>query len=347
MKTIVSIFFTSILILFNLNAQNAIFLHHSTGGAVYSDGHVEQWIANYNTSNGTTYEITEMNYPNTPYPWNNYPYDFWNLWVNNDCNPDTANIACLETIAEQYDVIIFKHCFPGAGIGENTGSPDITSDNKTLENYKLQYRALRDEFQNYPNNRFIVWTLAPLHRNATDVASASRAKEFVDWVKNDWLTEVAGDSFPNIYIFDFWGYVAESNPTPAHGLVNCLKYDYEGDHDGSDSHPNTTANEYVGPLFARFIVDVMSGNPISSLNHIINADYDLFYNNAYKQFKSTSNSNLLTGNVIVEVFDITGKKVDVIELSKGTAQVQLKPGMYFACMKVNELVCKTIKFVAY
>lgn len=226
--------------------EDIIFLHHSTGDGVYNVGNVASWFTSYNSSHSTTYQISERAYPNTPYPWDNYPYDYWNLWVNGTCNSSDPDIECLNTMTQSHDVIIYKHCFPGAGVLADTGSPDISSSRKSLENYKLQYRALRDIMDSYPDNIFIVWTLAPLHRLASNDNDAARARQFVDWVKNDFLTEDA-QSHPNIYIFDFFGNAA--------GVDNYLKYEYEIGHANSDSHPNTLANQTIGPIFAQFIVD--------------------------------------------------------------------------------------------
>ncbi|MCP4105944.1 MAG: hypothetical protein GY749_10470 [Desulfobacteraceae bacterium] len=252
-------FFFMFMIHFNANRvwaddENIIFLHHSTGSAVYNYGDVPGWFTDYNNDNGTSYTITKRGYPSSPYSWKNYPYDYWNLWVNNACDSSQPGIECIDTLTANYNVIIFKHCYPGADILADTGSPSISSERKSLENYKLQYRALRDMADRYPNNIFIFWTLAPKHRLATNSGNASRAKQFVDWVKNDFLTE-DGQTHPNIFLFDFWGIVAEQNPSPANGEVNCLKYEYEKSHTSSDSHPNLLANQTAGPLFAQYIVD--------------------------------------------------------------------------------------------
>jgi hypothetical protein len=238
-------------------SQKVIFLHHSTGGGVYGEGNVAGWITNYNASHSKNYLVTEMSYPNEPYPWDNYPYDYWNLWLNNGCNNSDPDMACLDNLCTNYDVIIFKHCFPGANVLPDQAIPSVSSSVKTIANYKLQYRALRDLMDTYPNNKFIVWTLAPLHRMVTSPENAARARQFVDWVKNEWLTE-DGKQHQNIYIFDFFGYAAESLPEPANGTVNCLKYDYERSHStGDDSHPNTLANQTIGPIFAQFIVNTI------------------------------------------------------------------------------------------
>lgn len=225
--------------------DDIIFLHHSTGWGVYSGGSVASWFSNYNSTNGTSYAISERSYPNTPYPWDNYPYDYWNLWVNGTCNNADPDIECLSALTASHDIVIWKHCFPGAAVLADTGSPSVSSSRKSLENYKLQYRALRTAMDAYPNTKFIVWTLAPLHRLASNDSDAARAKQFVDWVNNEWLTE--SGSHPNIFVFDFFGLAA--------GTDNYLKYEYEGSHIGSDSHPNSLANSTIGPIFAQFIVD--------------------------------------------------------------------------------------------
>jgi hypothetical protein len=254
-------------------AQKIIFLHHSTGGGVYYEGNVAEWFQTYNSQNKTTYEISERNYPDTPYPWENYPYDYWNLWINGACNNSNTSIECMDKLAQKYQVIIFKHCFPGADIEPDQGNASSNSDRKSLENYKLQYRALRSLMDSYPNNKFIAWTLAPLHRNATSSANASRAKQFVDWVKNEWLTE-DHQAHTNISVFDFFGLAAELSTSPSSGKTNCLKYAYEGEHNGSDSHPNTSANQKIGPLFGQFVVDAITKTN-TSFNEINTEDIDI------------------------------------------------------------------------
>ena len=74
-------------------------------------------------------------------------------------------------------------------------------------------------------------------------------------------------STDNIFIFDFWSLIAETDPTPENGAVNCLRYEYEKDHSSDNSHPNLLANETVAPVFARFIVDVANNNLIPTGNN--------------------------------------------------------------------------------
>lgn len=224
--------------------ESIIFLHHSTGNIIYTDGNVPGRISDYNAAHSSNYVIQDRYYPNKPYPWANYPYDYWNLWVNGSCRADTPNIHCLDQLTADYQVVIFKNCFPVSNIEADTGSPDITSPRKSLENYKLQYAAVRDKLQEYPHTLFIFWTGAPLHRLATTPEKAARARQFAAWVKNEMLV---GGTYANIRVFDYFDLTAGSD--------NMLRYAYEKSHTGRDSHPNTLAATDVGPVFARFIID--------------------------------------------------------------------------------------------
>jgi hypothetical protein len=337
MKKIFVLFILAICFVLNSPGQKILFIHHSTGGGVYNQGNVASWFTNYNTTNNKSYQITERAYPDTPYPWENYPYDYWNLWVNpsTTCNSANSKIECINTITQNYNVIIFKHCFPGAGIGADGATSSVSSSSKTLGNYKLQYRALRAMMDGYPNNKFIVWTLAPLHRNATNVDDAARARQFVNWVKTQWLTE-DGKSHPNIYVFDFYGIVAESNPTPVNGKVNCLKYDYEGGHaaDYSDSHPNTAANMVAGPAFAQFIVDCIEKGPsaIPAIKQSINVKA---YPNPSKG-KLTIETNVLNAKASISIVNPNGKVVYHSQLKQFSTDLDisnLANGLYFYTIK--------------
>lgn len=331
------LFFVVLFILPSLSffGQKVIFLHHSTGDGVYHGGEgLPQWFLDYNTNHNTGYSISEVSYPNDPYPWENYPYDYWNLWINvGQCDNTKEGIRCLDWFTSNYDVIIYKHCFPGAGIEPDSGNPLVSSPVKSIENYKLQYRALRTLMDAYPNNKFIIWTLAPLHRNATDSESAARAREFVNWVKSDWLTEDS-KTHPNIFIFDFFGYAAELNSAPANGKVNCLKYEYEGDHNGNDSHPNAKANAIIMPLFGQFIADVINNN-VASQNQFEVPEIK-FYPNPAKRYIKISGTKTVES---IEILDIYGKliqkqvqpknEIDVSFLSKGAYIVRVEMNARF------------------
>ncbi|RPI53646.1 MAG: hypothetical protein EHM56_07055, partial [Chloroflexi bacterium] len=218
-----------------------LFLHHSTGGVIW-DGGVAGWFDAYNAEHGTSYRIAERAYPGDGYPWANYPYDYWNIWIKHAGDRQYKKQDTLEILTRDYDVIVWKHCFPVSAVEADSGSPKVGSEVKSLENYKLQYEALREKMRQFPETRFIVWTGAALVVSATNEAQAGRAQEFFGWVTENW--DEPGD---NIYIWDFWQLQTEG------GLYLLDEYAASAD----DSHPNSTFAARVAPSLARRIVDVI------------------------------------------------------------------------------------------
>jgi hypothetical protein len=219
-----------------------VFLHHSTGAVIWEGG-VPAWFSTYNSGQGTHYAITELGYPAGSYPWDNYPYDYWNIWVNHAGPTAYVGQATLEMLTLRYDVIIFKHCFPVSNIEPDVGSPDVTSPDRTIENYKAQYDALKAKLRSFPANRFIIWTGAAKLQSEIAEVMATRTRTFFDWVVNDW--DEPGD---NIYVWDF--YDLETN-----GGIYLLP-----ENGSSDSHPNATFAAAVAPLLCQRVVDVLQGH---------------------------------------------------------------------------------------
>ena len=220
-----------------------LYIHHSTGGNVW-DGGVPEWIEAYNLAHGTTYQITERSFPDSPYPWDNYPYDYWNLWVNHSGGNTAQGQDTLETLTGTYDLIIFKHCFPVSEIEADTGSPDVGSSDRTQENYKLQYTALKAKLRQFPAKRFLLWTGAAHVQSATTPAAAQRTREFFTWVKGSW--DEPGD---NIFLWDFYELETEGGLylKDAHSVG------------GGDSHPGETFCRTVAPFFGRRLVNILEG----------------------------------------------------------------------------------------
>jgi hypothetical protein len=238
-----------------------VLLHHSTGGNLYSEGKIKEWFDDYNRTNNASLRFQAKGYPGLqPGPMYNYPYDYWNLWVNKACDSSIEGRECLDKLARDYEIVIFKHCYPGSDVLPDTGFPKVDSDRKSLENYKLQYRALRAAMGAHPNTAFVVWTLPPRNRVATTPEHARRARQFVEWVKNEFLQE-DGKPHPNIFVYDFWGEVAEQEPNPPSGQVNTLKYEYERQHGARDSHPTESANRRAAPVLAQLVTRIAETFP--------------------------------------------------------------------------------------
>ena len=239
-------------------AVNILFLHHSTGHVVWKGQSnrigklfgkkeaVPGWFDDYNKANGTNFSILEQNFPKAqPYGWNNYPYDYYNIWVLNANNASYKEEPTLEMLTGENDVIIFKHCFPVGNIMEDTGEPDAGSSEKRIENYKAQYEALKEKLHSFPETKFILWTAAANEKSNASEAEAARTRAFVDWVINQWDTPD-----DNIYLWDFYALETES------GLF--LKDEYAAKQ--GDSHPSAKFGQRVSSLFGARIVDVINNN---------------------------------------------------------------------------------------
>jgi len=232
------------------------YLHHSTGGNVWKGG-VPEFFKSWNAEHRTDYRITELTYPATTggrskllrslgprYPWANYPYDYWNLWVAHSGESRDRGELNLDDLVKDYDVIVFKHCYPVSGVLADGDAASVSSSAKTLSNYRLQYEAIRARLRQFPAKRFIVWTSAALTEQNTTPDQAERSRQFVEWVKRSW--DEPGD---NVFVWDFHALETGGGPF--------IKPDYAMS--GTDSHPNATLSKLAAPLIGRRIVDVIEG----------------------------------------------------------------------------------------
>ena len=237
--------------------KKIIFLHHSTGKNIWlgntnryinkltKQSDVRTYFRKYNNHNHTNYSIAERNFPKeTPYGWKNNPFDYYNIWVKNAGNKPYMEEFTLEMLTKEYEVIIFKHCYPASRLVADTGKPDIESESKSIENYKLQYNALKKKMHEFPDNKFIVWTPAIFIKSQMTEDEARRTQQFYSWVINEW--DEKGD---NIFIWDFYKYETEG------GL-----YMLDKNSDGpSNSHPGRDFSARVSPFFSKFIIDAIEG----------------------------------------------------------------------------------------
>jgi hypothetical protein len=249
--------------------MNIIYLHHSIGEVIwrgtpsllsrivrriskdlsYRFHKVEPLpllFEKYNKTNNKNYRINEMYFPKaSPYGWNNNPYDYYNIWVKNAGKNPFMEEPTIEILTKKYQVIIFKHCSPVSSVNADPDLADINSDYKSISNYKLQYLALRDKFHEFPSTKFILFTGAAQVRNPFTDEEAFRAKDFFEWVKNEW--DLPDD---NIYLWDLYSLQTEG------GLY--FKRDYAISE--KDSHPNCVFAGYAVKLLFNRIIDIIENN---------------------------------------------------------------------------------------
>jgi hypothetical protein len=234
--------------------KKILFLHHSTGELIWRGktnkyiykfttlGDIQKLFSRYNKDHSKDYSITEQSFPKrSPYGWKNYPYDYYNIWVKNAGDKSFKEEPTLEILTREYDVIILKHCFPVCNIQADKDS-SVGSDYKSISNFKLQYKALKDKMHQFPETKFIVWTGAAQLKSEVTEEEAKRAREFFSWVCNEWDTP--GD---NIFIWDFYNLQTEGN------LYFSKKYSAGF----GDSHPNSKFSGYAARLFFNRIIDVL------------------------------------------------------------------------------------------
>jgi hypothetical protein len=237
--------------------KKIIFLHHSTGkniwlgstnryiNKLFNKSDVGDYFRNYNKANKTDYIINDRVFPKeVPYGWKNYPFDYYNIWVKHAGDKAYMGEPTLEMLTKEYDVIVFKHCYPASNILPDTGTPDIDSEVRTIENYKLQYNALKSKMHEFPKNKFIIWTPAANTRSQMTQDEAIRTREFYNWIINEW--DEKGD---NIYIWDFYKLETEGD---------LYMLDKNAD-SPSNSHPGKDFSARVSPLFSKFIIEVVTG----------------------------------------------------------------------------------------
>jgi acetyltransferase-like isoleucine patch superfamily enzyme len=169
-------------------------------------GTVQRYFDDYNRRNDTSYIISDLLFPKKfPYGWKNYPFDYYNIWVKNAGSSAYMEEPTLEMLTREYDVIIFKHCFPVGRIMDDDGQPDINSQEKRLGNYKLQYEALKKKMHSFPATKFIVWTPPAIVKSQIMEEEAIRTRIFYKWLTEEWKEK--GD---NIYLWDFYAYETEA-----------------------------------------------------------------------------------------------------------------------------------------
>ncbi len=227
--------------------NNVIFLHHSIGANLIAEGNVrallagmgyEFWDHGYNSDGltGPDGNPTGIDY-GVPGD-NTNPDGFAAIFSQTpDPNPPAPNPPA-NTFSGllRHEVIAFKSCFPASDI----------YDDGTLDEYKEWYRTVRAAADLHPDKLFIAFSTPPRTPLDTDGGQARRARAFANWLKSpEYLS-----GHPNLFSFDFFSLLAQSNRAAADR--NTLRSRYRPA-DTHDSHPNALANASIGPVFARFV----------------------------------------------------------------------------------------------
>ena len=237
-----------------ISPNSLLFLHHSVGDGLIVEGNMRAAVTAYNALHDTTLALWDHGYNadglrdptghatgssyNIPGD-NTDPDGLHALWTS----PATAYKTCRNTLLDNHRVIAFKSCFTASDI----------ADDAQLQQYKDWYLAMRDVFDAHPDHVFVVMSPPPLHRLSTTPAAAARARAFASWLSSDAYLQ----GHANVRCYNLFNALAQ--PDDGSPTANMLLFVYERDHADGDSHPNTLANQTVGPLLANFLCAAAGG----------------------------------------------------------------------------------------
>ena len=245
------------------NLISVIFLHHSTGANLIKDGNVRNlfqqqapfiafWDHGYNPkgirgklafiapfqsqihglrdANGRVIP-TSFHIPND----NTDPSGLADLFSQAVTKPPTNALSHIL----QFDVVIFKSCFPVTAIASD----------EQLRTYQKYYLTLRDTMDRYHDKLFIPMSPPPLRASMTNAQQAKRARQFSNWM----ISEEYHERRPHVKPYDFFDQLATSETHPE---ANTLRPEFCRS-SVSDSHPNVQANRTVAPHWVSFITEAI------------------------------------------------------------------------------------------
>lgn len=216
-----------------------IFIHHSCGGNWLSDGDGNLG----SVLNNNNYYVSESDYG-----WDAQPNDNlgdhtdtqdWPSWFNDVKMPYVYNSdyhsAYTNTIANpggENEIIMFKSCFP------------LSEVEDSIDDEKAIYNSLKPYFAAHPDKFFVLITPP----GETDVDSYLKTRELCEWLVNNETGWLAGYTQRNVFVFDFYGVLSETNSH--HRWINdSIEHVYASNYDGispyhnGDDHPNAMGNQ--------------------------------------------------------------------------------------------------------
>jgi len=240
------------------NKKNILFIHHSTGGNLLSQGEVRKlliaksddvafWDHGYNLYPSLL--LSKILGPITfrtglSDPKGRQTSEDFDIVISNNSPREYAEIFNREisdpTLSKilKFDTIIFKNCFP---------TTKIESDEQ-LEEIIEYYKKVKTGVERFPEKTFVVFTPPPVRAEVTKPESAKRARKLADWMNS---TEFISTS-SNLKVFDFYSLLADLKGENA----NMLRRDYVP-LIYLDSHPNRKANQQIAPMFVEFINNLL------------------------------------------------------------------------------------------
>lgn len=237
-----------------------IFIHHSTG---------ENWLSDENGQLGIALRDNNYFVSDTNYGWGpdaiGDKTDIGNWWswfrgpnssnylntLYNESGQNCQYSRLSNNPGGENEIIMFKSCFPNSALKGSTNDPipsidnnplkeqDSGSEYNTVSNAKGIYIDLLEYFKTRQDKLFIAVTAPPL----SDPTYAGNAREFNNWLVNDWLKDYP---YKNVVVFDYYSVLTNGGNTLAYPSGF------------GDDHPSQEGNLKATNEFVNFINNAYS-----------------------------------------------------------------------------------------
>lgn len=220
--------------------KQLLFIHHSVGDNWLNEGGLQDSLAGLGVGVHSATYGSDIGQDTDMSDWVSKFGDYFEKMLKYDIRPDILYPRDMEN-----DIIMFKPCFPNSNIiGDGTLPGNPHEKDRTIWNYKSVFENLRERFSKTPRKVFIYITAPPLVPGETSAENAGRAREFNNWVKNDFIADYRKQHGPaNFWVFDLFDVWADSS--------NYLKSEYRKS--DTNSHPNAEGSREATSRFLQFL----------------------------------------------------------------------------------------------
>lgn len=220
--------------------RQLLFIHHSVGQNWLKEGALKDSLENLGIGVHSATYGSDIGQNTDMCDWVSKFDNHYDKMLKYDMAPDILYPGDMEN-----SIIMFKPCFPNSDVvSEGTSPGNPSAKEQTVWNYKAVFENISDLFAGSPQELFIYVTAPPLVRGETTLENAARAREFNNWVKNEFVDEYRKRSGKdNFYVFDLFDVLADSG--------NCLSQEYMRSE--TNSHPNAAGSREATARFLEFL----------------------------------------------------------------------------------------------
>lgn len=175
------------------------------------------------------------------------------------------------------EIIMFKSCYPNSNLGGSLGDPippidsnslrgqSSGSTHHTVPNAQGIYIDLLSYFETHQDKLFIAVTAPPRVEGNITPTEAANARDFNDWLVNDWLSSYPHD---NVAVFDFFNVLTSNGGSPSDNDLgdatgnhhrwwnDAVQHTHPVDNDYgayADDHPNAAGNQKATGEFVELL----------------------------------------------------------------------------------------------